>query len=57
MSLSGQTDRDWRVLVGALVVGIGLAHFVFPAHFDPINKIAFPENPRPYTYINGVLKH
>lgn len=53
MSPSGQTDREWRVLVGAVVVAIGLAHFVFPAYFDPINKIAFPEHPRRYTYING----
>ncbi|CAM2803556.1 hypothetical protein BST27_04180 [Mycobacterium intermedium] len=53
MSPSGQTDRNWWSLAGALVVGIGLAHFVFPAYFDPINKIAFPEHPRRYTYING----
>jgi uncharacterized membrane protein len=48
---------DRRRLVGGLVVtGIGLAHFVFPARFDPINQMAFPERPRQYTYINGGIE-
>jgi uncharacterized membrane protein len=45
-----------RGLVGLLVTGIGLAHFVFPKAFDPINQLAFPERPRRYTYINGGIE-
>lgn len=33
-----------------------MAHFAFPACFDPINEMAFPARARRYTYINGGIE-
>jgi uncharacterized membrane protein len=38
------------------VIVIGLAHFVVPSVFDPINRVGFPDRPRTFTYINGAIE-
>ncbi|OBH95874.1 hypothetical protein A5678_26115 [Mycobacterium sp. E2733] len=43
----------YRALV---VTVIGLAHFAVPRVFDPINRLAFRDNPRTFTYINGAIE-
>lgn len=43
----------WRRTIGLVVTGIGLAHFAFPELFDPINRLAFPEHTRLYTFAHG----
>jgi len=55
MNATGRGDRR-RLFTGLAIAGIGLAHFVFPTYFDPINKMGFPAGPRRYTYINGGIE-
>ena len=55
MKFTGDDDRR-RLFTGLTIAGIGLAHFAFPASFDPINEMAFPARPRRYTYINGGIE-
>jgi uncharacterized membrane protein len=50
------TGRLARLLAGLVVTGTGLAHFVMPERFDPINERMFPRRPRRYTYINGGIE-
>jgi uncharacterized membrane protein len=35
---------------------IGVAHFVAPRYFDPINRLGFPNHARTFTYVNGALE-
>jgi uncharacterized membrane protein len=39
-----------------VVTAIGLAHFVVPSVFDPINRLGFPDRPRTFTYVNGGIE-
>ncbi len=55
MTFTDHDDRRRR-FTGLAIAGIGLAHFAFPASFDPINEMAFPARPRRYTYINGGIE-
>jgi uncharacterized membrane protein len=41
---------------GLAVVAIGISHFLVPSVFDPVNRLGFPEHPRRFTYINGVIE-
>lgn len=50
---SGDRGRSYRAMA---VIAVGLAHFVVPAVFDPINRLGFPERPRTFTYINGAIE-
>jgi uncharacterized membrane protein len=50
---SGDRRAQYRALA---VIAVGLAHFVLPTVFDPINGLAFPERPRRFTYINGAIE-
>ena len=55
LNSTGHDDRH-RLLTGLAIAGIGLAHFAFAAYFDRINEMAFPAQPRRYTYINGGIE-
>lgn len=55
MKFTGHDDRR-RLFAGLAIAGIGLAHFAFPAYFEPINEMAFPAWARRYTYINGGIE-
>jgi len=45
-----------RRRLGFIVSAIGLAHFVFPASFDPVNRLGFSDRARTFTYVNGALE-
>src|SRR5690242_7563447 len=45
-----------RQRLGLSVSMIGLAHFVAPRYFDPINRLGFPNHARTFTYVNGALE-
>ncbi|MCV7007423.1 DoxX-like family protein [Mycobacterium gordonae] len=49
------TENSGRRL-GLWVSAIGVAHFVVPRCFDPINRLGFPNHAREFTYINGALE-
>lgn len=49
------SPRDRRSQ-GRAVLAIGLAHFIFPTVFDPINNLGFPGQARTFTYINGAIE-
>ncbi|OBI96832.1 hypothetical protein A5660_07450 [Mycobacterium alsense] len=46
--------REQRVAV--IVIVIGVAHFLVPRIFDPINRLGFAEQARMFTYINGAIE-
>lgn len=46
--------REQRVAV--IVIVIGVAHFLVPRIFDPINRLGFAEHARMFTYINGAIE-
>lgn len=48
-----QCDRRCQ---GRAVLAIGLAHFISPRAFDPINGLGFPGRARTFTYINGAIE-
>ncbi|EHI13396.1 hypothetical protein [Mycolicibacterium thermoresistibile] len=45
-----------RHLLGLVVSLIGVAHFVAPRLFDPVNRLGFPTRARTFTYVNGGLE-
>jgi uncharacterized membrane protein len=45
-----------RQRLGLSVSLIGLAHFIAPRYFDPINRLGFPSHARTFTYVNGALE-
>ncbi|OBF20670.1 hypothetical protein [Mycobacterium sp. ACS4331] len=49
------TERSRRRL-GLSVSVVGVAHFVAPRYFDPINRLGFPRHARTFTYINGAIE-
>lgn len=51
-----RSDRAREQCVGVIVTVIGVAHFVVPRFFDPINRVGFGEHARMFTYINGAIE-
>lgn len=45
-----------RQRMGLFASLIGVAHFVAPQVFDPINRLGFPNHARTFTYINGGIE-
>lgn len=41
---------------GLLLAGTGALHFAAPKAFEPISKVAFPENTRQWIYRNGATE-
>lgn len=50
------SGREQSVAVIAIVIVIGVAHFLVPRIFDPINRFGFAEHARMFTYINGAIE-
>lgn len=50
------TDTARSRRLGLSTSLIGVAHFVVPRVFDPINRLGFPNHARTFTYVNGALE-
>lgn len=49
------TRKSARIM-GYLLLGAGIVHFLFPAPLDSIVPSALPGDPRIYTYLSGVAE-
>lgn len=49
-------NRKLGHLMGYILLGAGVGHFIFPAALDSIVPSALPGNPRIYTYVSGVAE-
>ncbi len=49
------TRKSARIM-GYLLLGAGIGHFLFPAPLDSIVPSALPGDPRIYTYLSGVAE-
>jgi uncharacterized membrane protein len=56
MSLLDMDNRKLGRLMGYLLLGAGIGHFIFPAGLDSIVPAALPGDPRNYTYASGVAE-
>ncbi|OBK81656.1 hypothetical protein [Mycobacterium sp. 1164985.4] len=46
-----------RILAGVAATACGLAHFVWPAKFEPVNRqLGFTRNTRTHVYVNGGIE-
>jgi uncharacterized membrane protein len=52
----GMDNRNLGRVMGYLLLGAGIAHFIFPAPLDSIVPKALPGDPRIYTYLSGVAE-
>ncbi|OBH41930.1 hypothetical protein [Mycobacterium mantenii] len=51
-----RSERGREQRVAVIVTVIGVAHFLVPRFFDPINRLGFAEHTRMFTYINGAVE-
>ncbi len=56
MPLLGMDNRKLGHLMGYILLGAGVGHFVFPGPLDSIVPSALPGDPRIYTYLSGVAE-
>ncbi len=49
------THKSARIM-GYILLGAGIGHFLFPAPLDSIVPSALPGDPRIYTYLSGVAE-
>lgn len=49
-------NRNLGKLMGYILLGAGVGHFIFPAPLDAIVPPALPGDPRIYTYLSGVAE-
>ena len=49
-------DQKLRRIMGYILLGAGVGHFVFPAGLDAIVPAALPGDPRIYTYLSGLAE-
>ncbi len=56
MPLLGMDNRKLGHLMGYILLGAGVGHFVFPAPLDSIVPSVLPGDPRIYTYLSGVAE-
>jgi uncharacterized membrane protein len=49
-------NRTIGRLMGFILLGAGVGHFVFPSALDAIVPKALPGDPRIYTYLSGVAE-
>lgn len=58
--MTDKTTRRWgrgrEQRVAVVVIVIGVAHFLVPRIFAPINRLGFAEHARMFTYINGAIE-
>ncbi len=50
MPLLGMDNRKLGRLMGYILLGAGIGHFLFPSALDAIVPAALPGDPRVYTY-------
>jgi uncharacterized membrane protein len=50
-----KTSKSARIM-GYLLLGAGIGHFLFPAPLDSIVPKVLPGDPRLYTYLSGVAE-
>ena len=51
-----RSERGRERCVAVIVTVIGVAHFLVPRIFDPVNRLGFAEHARMFTYINGAIE-
>lgn len=56
MSLLTMDNRKLGRLMGYLLLGAGVGHFIFPSGLDSIVPAVLPGDPRIYTYLSGVAE-
>ena len=56
MPLLGMNNRKLGRVMGYLLLGAGVGHFIFPSALDSIVPSALPGDPRIYTYLSGVAE-
>ena len=56
MPLLGMDNRKLGRVMGYLLLGAGVGHFIFPSALDSIVPSALPGNPRIYTYLSGIAE-
>ncbi len=49
-------NRNLGRLLGYILLGAGIGHFIFPEPLDAIVPPALPGDPRIYTYLSGVAE-
>jgi uncharacterized membrane protein len=49
-------NRKLGRLMGYILLGAGIGHFIFPSGLDSIVPSALPGDPRIYTYLSGVAE-
>jgi uncharacterized membrane protein len=49
-------DQKLRRIMGYILLGAGVGHFIFPAGLDAIVPAALPGDPRIYTYLSGLAE-
>ena len=49
-------NRKLGRLMGYILLGAGIGHFIFPSGLDSIVPAALPGDPRIYTYLSGVAE-
>jgi uncharacterized membrane protein len=49
-------NRKIGRVMGFILLGAGIGHFIFPAALDAIVPKALPGDPRIYTYLSGVAE-
>ena len=54
-STTAASSKKGRLL-GLVIAGVGLSHFLRPALYEPLSKAAFPRNTRTHIYANGGIE-
>jgi uncharacterized membrane protein len=49
-------DKRLRRIMGYILLGAGVGHFIFPSALDEIVPTALPGDPRIYTYLSGLAE-
>jgi uncharacterized membrane protein len=49
-------EQKLRRIMGYILLGAGVGHFIFPAGLDAIVPAALPGDPRIYTYLSGLAE-
>jgi uncharacterized membrane protein len=49
-------DQKLRRIMGYILLGAGVGHFIFPSGLDAIVPSALPGDPRIYTYLSGLAE-
>jgi uncharacterized membrane protein len=55
-TITRRSERGREQYIAVIVTAIGVAHFLVPRIFDPINRPGFAEHARLFTYINGAIE-